>query len=44
MHQPWLFRVAPYLIFALTWVAAALVPTYASGLMFNWAGDVKVSE
>ena len=34
------FRVAPYLIFSLTWVAAALVPTYASGLLFNWAADV----
>ena len=39
-NASWLFRVAPYLIFSLTWVAAALVPTYASGLMFNWAGDV----
>src|SRR6185312_16796455 len=36
----WLFRAAPYLIFALTWVAAALVPSFASGLMFNWAADV----
>src|SRR5256885_2911718 len=36
----WLFRGAPYLIFALTWVAAALVPSFASGLMFNWAADV----
>jgi formate hydrogenlyase subunit 4 len=36
----WLFRTAPYLIFALTWVAAALVPSFASGLMFNWAADV----
>lgn len=35
----WLFRTAPYLVFALTWVAAALVPTFASGLMFNWAAD-----
>jgi formate hydrogenlyase subunit 4 len=35
----WLFRAAPYLIFALTWVAAALIPTFASGLMFNWAAD-----
>src|SRR5262249_7750615 len=26
----WLFRSAPYLIFALTWVAAALVPSFAS--------------
>ncbi|SJZ95957.1 Formate hydrogenlyase subunit 4 [Enhydrobacter aerosaccus] len=36
----WLFRSAPSLIFALTWVAAALVPSFASGLMFNWAADV----
>jgi formate hydrogenlyase subunit 4 len=35
----WLFRAAPYLIFALTWVAAALIPTFALGLMFNWAAD-----
>ena len=34
-----LFRIAPYAIFAFTWVAAALVPTFASGLMFNWAAD-----
>ena len=27
----WLFRIAPYLIFAATWVAAALVPTFAIG-------------
>jgi formate hydrogenlyase subunit 4 len=39
-NASWFFRTAPYLIFALTWVAAALVPTFASGLMFNWAADV----
>jgi len=39
-NASWLFRAAPYLIFALTWVAAALIPTFASGLMFNWAADV----
>jgi formate hydrogenlyase subunit 4 len=38
----WLFRVAPYLIFALAWVAAALVPTFATGLLFSWTGDVIV--
>jgi formate hydrogenlyase subunit 4 len=38
-NASWLFRASPYLIFALTWVAAALVPTFASGLMFNWAAD-----
>lgn len=36
----WLFRAAPYLIFAATWVAAALVPTFQTGLVFSWAGDL----
>ncbi|HEY7689801.1 MAG TPA: NADH-quinone oxidoreductase subunit H [Dongiaceae bacterium] len=36
----WLFRVIPYLIFAATWVAAALVPTFATGLIFSWAADL----
>jgi formate hydrogenlyase subunit 4 len=36
----WLFRVAPYLIFAVTWVAAALVPTFATGLLFSWSADL----
>ena len=31
---------APYLIFAATWVAAALVPTFATGLMFSWSADL----
>lgn len=39
-NASWLFRVAPYAIFAATWVAAALVPTFASGLMFSWSADV----
>jgi formate hydrogenlyase subunit 4 len=39
-NASWLFRVAPYLIFAATWVAAALVPTYAIGLMFSWSADL----
>ncbi len=39
-NASWLFRVAPYLIFASTWVAAALVPTFATGLMFNWTADL----
>ena len=38
-NASWLFRSAPYAIFAATWVAAALVPTFATGLMFNWAAD-----
>jgi formate hydrogenlyase subunit 4 len=39
-NASWLFRVAPYLIFAATWVAAALVPTFATGLLFNWSADL----
>ena len=39
-NASWLFRVAPYLIFASTWVAAALVPTFGAGLMFNWTADL----
>jgi formate hydrogenlyase subunit 4 len=39
-NASWLFRSAPYLIFAATWVAAALVPTFATGLSFNWAADL----
>jgi formate hydrogenlyase subunit 4 len=41
-NASWLFRSAPYLIFAATWVAAALVPTFATGLMFNWSADLIV--
>ena len=36
----WLFRAAPYVIFAATWVGAALVPTFATGLEFSWAADL----
>lgn len=39
-NASWLFRVIPYLIFAATWVAAALVPTFASGLIFSWSADL----
>ncbi len=39
-NASWLFRVAPYLIFAATWVAAALVPTFATFLPFSWAADL----
>jgi formate hydrogenlyase subunit 4 len=41
-NASWLFRVAPYLIFATTWVAASLVPTFATGLLFGWAADLIV--
>ncbi|MCB1500290.1 MAG: NADH-quinone oxidoreductase subunit H [Bauldia sp.] len=39
-NASWLFRATPYLIFAATWVAAALVPTFASGLLFSWSADL----
>jgi formate hydrogenlyase subunit 4 len=39
-NASWLFRVIPYLIFAATWVAAALVPTFAAGLIFSWTADL----
>jgi len=39
-NASWIYRVAPYFIFAVTWVAAALIPTYASGLLFSWSADL----
>ncbi len=39
-NASWLFRAAPYLIFAATWVAAALVPTFATGLLYSWSADL----
>ena len=39
-NASWLFRIAPYLVFAGTWVAAALVPTFATGLLFSWSADL----
>src|SRR5256886_10446105 len=39
-NASWLFRSGPYLIFAATWVAAALVPTFAVQLQFSWSADL----
>lgn len=39
-NASWLFRVSPYLIFAATWVAASLVPTFRTGLLFSWSADL----
>ncbi len=36
----WVFRATPYLVFAATWVGAALVPTFATGLLFSYAADM----
>jgi formate hydrogenlyase subunit 4 len=39
-NASWVYRTAPYVIFAATWVAAALVPSYATGLLFSWSADL----
>jgi formate hydrogenlyase subunit 4 len=39
-NASFVFRAAPYLVFAATWVAAALVPTFATGLLFSWSADL----
>jgi len=39
-NASWLFRVIPYVVFAFTWIAASLVPTFRSGLMFSWSADL----
>ena len=39
-NASWLFRASPYLVFAATWVAAMLVPTFTTGLAFNYAADL----
>jgi formate hydrogenlyase subunit 4 len=39
-NASWLFRTTPYLVFAVIWVAAALVPTFAIGLEFSWSADL----
>ncbi len=41
-NASWLFLAAPYVIFAATWVAAALVPTFATGLPLGAAADLIV--
>jgi formate hydrogenlyase subunit 4 len=41
-NASWLFRAAPYAIFATTWVAATLVPTFATGLALSGAADLIV--
>ncbi|VVM06054.1 respiratory chain complex I subunit 1 family protein [Methylacidimicrobium tartarophylax] len=42
-NASWLFRIAPYLIFAFTWLATALVPTFCLGLPFGpWADLIAI--
>ena len=39
-NASWLFRVIPYIVVAGTWVAASLIPTFRSGLLFSWSADL----
>jgi formate hydrogenlyase subunit 4 len=39
-NASWLYRVAPYLIFAATWLGVVLIPSYATGLLLSPAADL----
>jgi formate hydrogenlyase subunit 4 len=39
-NASWLFRSSPYLIFAAVWLAAAIVPTFATGLLLSRTADL----
>jgi formate hydrogenlyase subunit 4 len=39
-NASWLFRTSPYLIFAVLWIAAAIVPTFATGLLLSRTADL----
>jgi formate hydrogenlyase subunit 4 len=39
-NASWLYRSAPYMIFALLWLAAALVPTFTTRLPLSPAADL----
>jgi len=39
-NASWLFRVSPYLIFTTVWLAAAIVPTFTTGLMVSRTADL----
>jgi len=39
-NASWLFRVSPYLIFAAIWLAATIVPTFATGLLLGPTADL----
>jgi formate hydrogenlyase subunit 4 len=39
-NASWLFRTSPYLIFTAIWLAAAVVPTFTTGLMVSRAADL----
>jgi formate hydrogenlyase subunit 4 len=39
-NASWLFRVSPYLVFTAVWLAAAIVPTFATGLLLSRTADL----
>jgi len=39
-NASWLYRAAPYMIFALMWLAAAMVPTFTTRLPLSAAADL----
>jgi formate hydrogenlyase subunit 4 len=39
-NASWLFRVTPYLVFAALWLAASLVPTFATGMALEPTADL----
>jgi formate hydrogenlyase subunit 4 len=39
-NASWLFRTSPYLIFATLWLAAAIVPSFATGLLLAPTADL----
>jgi formate hydrogenlyase subunit 4 len=39
-NASWLFRTSPYLVFAATWLAAAIVPSFATGLLLGRTADL----
>jgi len=41
-NASWLFRFTPYIVFAATWTAAALVPTFAVDLVLGRSADIIV--
>jgi formate hydrogenlyase subunit 4 len=39
-NASWLFRAAPYVVFAAIWLAAAIVPTFATELLLSRTADL----
>jgi formate hydrogenlyase subunit 4 len=39
-NASWLFRTSPYLMFTAVWLAAAIVPTFATGLLLSRTADL----